>query len=146
MGITLERRGPTDSHPVLAPAYVVREQVFVREQSVPRRIEYDSHDHEAVHVLAFAAETPVGTARIRTPTPTTAKFERLAVRPSYRNQGIGSRIFDELETIAREWDCTTAQFHAQCRLQSFYERRGYEAVGAPFDEAGIQHIKMRSSL
>ena len=146
MDVTLERRGPTDSYPALAPAYVVRETVFVREQAVPRTIEYDGHDRDAVHVLAFADDTPVGTARLRVVAPRTAKFERLAVHEQYRNRGIGSRIFDELEAIARERECTEAVFHAQTRLQSFYERRGYEAVGDPFDEAGIPHVKMRQSL
>ena len=146
MEVTLERRGPTDSYPVLAPAFVVREAVFVREQAVSRRIEYDGHDREAVHVLAFADDTPVGTARIRLPTSSTAKFERLAVLKAYRNQGIGGRIFAELESIARERGCTEAVFHAQQRLLAFYKRRGYEPVGDPFDEAGIPHVKMRRVL
>ena len=32
--------------------------------------------------------------------------------------------------------------HAQAYVQSFYEDRGYAAEGDPFDEVGIEHIRM----
>jgi predicted GNAT family N-acyltransferase len=32
--------------------------------------------------------------------------------------------------------------HAQTTAIGFYERHGFKAIGLPFEEAGINHIKM----
>jgi len=36
--------------------------------------------------------------------------------------------------------------HAQAPVVDFYRRLGFEVVSEPFDEAGIEHRKMRCRL
>jgi predicted GNAT family N-acyltransferase len=38
------------------------------------------------------------------------------------------------------------ELHAQVTARRFYERAGYAAVGAEYEEAGIRHVTMRRRL
>lgn len=130
----------------LAAAFDIREAVFVDEQTVSPALEYDGKDTRAIHVLAEQHGDPIGTARLRGVTPTTAKIERLAVRRPYRQQGVGNRLMQRLERTAMSLNYQWMLLYAQRRVRTFYERRGYQAIGHPFDDADIPHIAMYRSL
>jgi predicted GNAT family N-acyltransferase len=59
-----------------------------------------------------------------------------------RGEGIGARLMDAIETAAREQGVETLVLHAQVPVEGFYTKRGYETVGAEFEEAGIPHVEM----
>ncbi len=127
-------------------AYTVRQEVFVQEQDVPEEVELDGEDGDAIHLVAYDGELPVGTARLRTVDGATGKAERLAVRADHRGEGLGRRLMERLEDIAREQDCARIHLHAQTRVEGFYDSLGYETVSDVFEEAGIPHIKMKKEL
>lgn len=124
------------------PATEVRRTVFVEEQGVNDSVELDGEDPDAHHVVAFADDTPVGTARLRIIDDDTAKAERVAVRAAYREGGIGTALMEAVEDIAREHGRTRVRLHAQTRVREFYERLDYEVVSGRFEEAGIPHVAM----
>ena len=130
----------------LADAHEVRYDVFVEEQDVDESIEWDDLDAEATHLVAYAGDRPVGTARLRESDPGVAKIERVAVRESYRDRGLGRDLMYELEDLARSGGMDEAVLHAQTRVEGFYRRLGYETVGEEFEEAGIPHVKMVKAL
>lgn len=71
------------------PLETVRREVFVKEQNVPRSMEFDGLDSSALHWLALTPEgEPVGTLRLLP----SGQIGRMAVLCVYRGQGIGSRL------------------------------------------------------
>lgn len=130
----------------LADAHEVRRAVFVEGQDVPEAVEMDGKDEAAAHLVASDGDRPVGTVRLREPAPGVAKIERVAVRQSWRRQGLGRRLMREIEALARERGMDEAVLHAQTRVADFYADLGYARTGDVFDEAGFAHVEMRKAL
>ena len=127
-------------------AHAVRRRVFIEEQGVDESVEMDGRDDEATHIAFTVGDEPVATARLRFPDDTTAKIERVAVRPASREQGLGSRVMAVAESVATDRGATTAVLHAQLPVREFYEALGYTTEGDRFEEAGIPHVAMRKPL
>jgi predicted GNAT family N-acyltransferase len=124
----------------------IRSHVFQQEQGVPVELEFDGKDEQATHFLAYFDTQPVGTVRIRMLDDTTVKLERLAVLPQFRTFGIGRKIMETaLEFLSRQ-KITTVRIHAQEAVKEFYQKLGFVAEGAIFEEAGIPHLKMSKQL
>lgn len=130
----------------LADAHAVRRAVFIDEQGVSEAEEMDEKGPEAVHVVAYDDETPVGTARLREPEPGIAKIERVAVRESHREAGLGRELMYAVEDLARLDGMDEAVVQAQTRIQGFYEGLGYRTTSDTFEEAGIPHVEMEKVL
>ncbi|MCH2077467.1 MAG: GNAT family N-acetyltransferase [Rhodobacteraceae bacterium] len=123
----------------------MRRSVFINEQGVAEADEVDGKDGDAVHLLASLNGYPVGAARVL-PMGTTAKIGRVCVLRDHRGKGIGEAIIQECHSSARRLGATRAILGAQLSALSFYERLGYRAYGAVFDDAGIDHRMMEISL
>ncbi|MFC2038444.1 GNAT family N-acetyltransferase [Chloroflexota bacterium] len=130
----------------LEDAFNVRREVFVREQEIPKEIEMDEYDSEALHVIVRTGDTVIGTARARFPAENTAKIERMAVLNDFRRRGVGSGIIDFLTGEFRKNGTSHLILHAQCVVADFYKSCGFEESGEPFMEAGIEHIQMEKRL
>ncbi|TRV79219.1 GNAT family N-acetyltransferase [Streptomyces sp. 130] len=139
-----------------AACFQVRKEVFVGEQNVPEEIEYDTHDADAVHVMAVAADgTALGTGRLlHGPAaashtggdPTVGSLGRLAVSKEARGLGVGAALVRAIEDAARSHGLTAVDLHAQTHALGFYERLGYEPYGPEFMDAGISHRAMRRTI
>jgi predicted GNAT family N-acyltransferase len=132
----------------LEACFTVRKAVFVGEQGVPAEIEYDSHDADAVHVLATDADGPLGTGRLLLPASggTVGSLGRLAVTAAGRGRGAGAALVRAIEDAARVRGLTEVDLHAQTHALGFYERLGYQAYGPEFPDAGIPHRAMRRTI
>ncbi|MGD8324895.1 MAG: GNAT family N-acetyltransferase [Gammaproteobacteria bacterium] len=123
----------------------VRFAVFVEEQAVPARLEMDDRDPQCFHVLALDADgAAVGTGRIDIAEG--GRIGRVAVLASHRGRGVGGALIQALHSHAQQCGCDEVWCHAQVSARDFYERAGYVAEGAVFEEAGIDHITMRCRL
>lgn len=122
----------------------IRETVFVREQRVPRHLEMDERDGRCLHVLAFDDGTPAGTARIDF--DRAGKIGRLAVLAGSRRRGIGTALMTYLHEQAAQRGLDAVWCHAQRSAVDFYTRLGYRVMGDPFEEAGIEHVRMERNL
>lgn len=120
----------------------VRRIVFIDEQGVPEELEVDDADPISQHLLLFAKDQPVATGRL---TPD-GHIGRLAVLKSCRNRGYGSTILKKLEQLARSRNLTEVVLAAQVTALSFYQKRGYQACGSVFMDAGIEHLMMKKVL
>jgi len=144
------RRAETDADREAALA--VRREVFVEEQGVPEDIEVDGKDDEAVHFVAVDDGTPVGAARLRATDAATVaegtvgKVERVAVVADRRGEGLGRAIMAELESTAAGLGLDELELHAQLHVEAFYDELGYETTSGVFEEAGIDHVEMRTEL
>ena len=132
-------RGPED----LRGAIAVREQVFCREQGVPREEELDGRDAEALHVVAFApgSERVIATLRLLLD-GARAKVGRVAVESDWRRRGIASRMLELALAGARERGACEARLAAQLQATGVYERAGFVIESDEFEEAGIPHVWM----
>ena len=67
------------------------------------------------------------------------KMRQVAVSPDRQRQGIGKRLVEAAEAFV---DTGEISLHAREVAVPFYEAMGYAAVGDPFLEVGIPHLKM----
>jgi len=121
----------------------VRWTVFVEEQGVRPSDEQDAHDQDdAVHALATLDGVPCGAGRLTFTAPSVAKIERMAVVDDARGKGVGAAMLRFLEAEARRRGAKRLTLNAQVSARRFYEKAGYRAAGAVFDDAGIPHVRM----
>src|SRR5690606_17410300 len=121
----------------------VRHPVFIDEQQVPAELEWDELDEPSHHVLALADDgTPIGTGRL-TPRRT---IGRMAVVRAWRGQGVGEALLQALVQKAREAGWPEVTLAAQTHALGFYARAGFLPEGEHFDDAGIDHLRMRLAL
>jgi predicted GNAT family N-acyltransferase len=123
----------------------VREDVFIKEQGIPRGIEIDADDEKSIYVLVTEDKEPLGCGRILFKEGY-AKLGRIAVKKDRRRQGIGRDICNGLMQIATEHGVKHIVLHAQLSVVKFYEKLGFSKVGNTFKEAGIEHIRMERTL
>jgi len=129
----------------LAEAFAVRLAVFVGEQGVPEAEEFDDYDFDPVTTHAIVRDLNngmvVGTARLLFPgEPGEVKIGRVAVLPAARHRGLGTMLMKALERRALlSMEPVTIFLSAQVTAASFYEKLGYQLVGAVYDEVGIPH-------
>lgn len=128
-------------------AQPVRTQVFVQEQGIDAKHEWDASDADAVHaVITNHFGHPLGTARLLKKSPGVAQIGRMAVVRVMRGSGLGGQLLNALVDIAKARGDKEVRLHAQTSAQAFYAREGFVPVGEPFDEVGITHIEMRKVL
>lgn len=120
----------------------IRTLVFIEEQAVPKDLEWDCEDADAVHLLAVdSAAQPIGTVRLLA----TGQIGRMAVLPRWRNRGVGSALLREILNIALRPGRPPPFLNAQISALPFYLNLGFEPVGEQFEEAAIPHRRMALS-
>ena len=129
-----------------AAAFALRRAVFCAEQGVAAAIEFDGLDGACRHYLARIGARTVGVARLRPYGAGAVKIERMAVAADMRGRGIGAAVLARLLADALASGAVRAVLHAQTHAAGFYARFGFAAEGAPFDEAGIEHVRMTRAL
>ena len=121
----------------------IREQVFTLEQRVDPALQWDGNDPHCRHIVIEAHDgRVVAYGRLSNE----GKIGRLAVRSELRGQGLGLRVLNALLELARQNELPRVYLHAQARALRFYERAGFSPSGAPFEEAGIEHLRMSRAL
>lgn len=129
----------------------VRHEVFVEEQKIPKELEWDAADADAVHAVAYnRLGMPLATGRYlpyaAAGRPGVVKVGRMAVKRVMRGAGVGRDVLYALMDAARQHGEQEVLLHAQRSAEPFYARLGYTVNGEPFEEAGIPHIEMQMRL
>jgi predicted GNAT family N-acyltransferase len=116
----------------------IRNQVFIIEQGVSERLEWDNEDAKCQHFIAYINNEAVGCARL----VDNKKVGRMAVLKAYRGKSIGKEILDHIKRYASQKRYTRLELSAQCHAYMFYRNSGLTACSAPYNDAGIPHIDM----
>ncbi|WP_346836406.1 GNAT family N-acetyltransferase [Microbulbifer sp. SAOS-129_SWC] len=120
----------------------VRDAVFVREQQVDPKIEWDDCEARAQHFLVLRDGTAVGTGRLLP----SGKIGRMAILQCERGTGLGLRLLAQICDFARQRGDKEVYLHAQCHAEDFYHKAGFSTAGGVFSEADIPHVKMVRAL
>jgi predicted GNAT family N-acyltransferase len=130
----------------IATCQRLRRVVFIDEQGVSEADEVDGLDPEAIHLLAFDGNRPVGTARILLKGPV-GKIGRVCVLPEARGTGLGAALIRAaLEVLRAQPGVSEAYLGSQSHATGFYEKLGFAVEGEEFQDAGIPHRHMRRAL
>jgi predicted GNAT family N-acyltransferase len=123
----------------LENAFSIRKKVFVDEQGVPLKDEFDTLNGQYEHILAYYIGQPVGTGRIPI-LEGIGKLERICILEPYWKFGIGKKIISALEEITVEKGTHQVKLHGQTQAEGFYRKLGDQASSVEFIEDGIPHI------
>lgn len=93
----------------------LRRLVFIDEQQVPEELEWDRDDDEALHYVASFEGRTLAVARVLQDPDATVKVQRVAVRQTERQRGIGRKLMDEIVRDARRSGATRVVLDAQLR-------------------------------
>jgi predicted GNAT family N-acyltransferase len=126
-------------------ALALRERVFCGEQGVDPAADRDGLDGEALQFVAVEDGEVLGTCRVLI-RDGVGRLGRMAVEPSARGRGVGALLLEEAERVTRLAGVGQVRLHAQARAVTLYARAGYEPVGEPFVEEGIDHVTMERTL
>lgn len=139
-----------------AAALAVRHEVFVLEQGVPADLEVDAFDASCDHFVLYDGAAAVGAVRLVIEPAGFAGADpasgpvghlgRLAVRRDARKSGRGGALVAAVEAHARVLGLNEMALAAQVPAIAFYQKLGYLAYGAEFDDAGLAHRWMRRTL
>lgn len=118
----------------------IRQRVFIEEQHVPIKLEWDGLDEDALHLLALNdLNEPIGCARILAQ----GAIGRMAVLKEWRRHGVGRALLDAAINICRNHGWENITVSAQAHAISFYERAGFVVCSEEYLDAGIPHRDMR---
>jgi len=137
---------PISGEEDLGAAFAIRKSVFVDEQNVELRLEFDGLDRDAKHLVATLDDKPVGTLRLRQIDNQTGKIERVAVLLEARGRAIGKALLKAALSQLKADGATSANLHAQTHALEFYAGLGFVAYGDVFDEDGLPHRAMLRDL
>lgn len=119
----------------------IRDEVFVNEQHLTDDARNDPEDDRSIHFLAYLDSEPIGTGRL-TMYGHEAQVAWVAVREGYRGTGVGNVIMRTIIDRASTAGAGYVMLNAQTHAIRFYERLGFESVGAEFYMGGIGHVVM----
>lgn len=137
MQIAIEKVNPSKNEFDIVRA--IRQEVFVVEQEVDPKEEFDAFEETSTHFLVRMDGEPAATCRYRK-TDKGTKLERFAVLKQYRRKGAGSIM---VQTCLAELDKSQKIYlHAQVDAIPLYAANGFEAYGDLFYECEIPHYAM----
>ncbi|MFN3918001.1 MAG: GNAT family N-acetyltransferase [Flavobacteriales bacterium] len=138
-----EELEPNEIHAILK----LRIDVFVVEQNCPYP-ELDGKDKYAYHLFCMEDDKALAVCRILPPGISYAEISigRVATELTCRKTGLGKSLMHEaLNRIKSIWGNTSITISAQCYLENFYRKLGFETISDIYLEDNIPHVKMMTS-
>ena len=139
---------PAQSPEELERCFAVRHAVFCVERGVSPAIERDGWDTlspDATHFLMQENGADIGALRCRY-AGDTAVIQRFCVLKEHRGQGRARGALKAVEAYCKAHGVRRIGLDAKFEVCGFYEKCGYRSISAPFEEAGIPHVKMAKEL
>ena len=129
----------------LHDVFALRSEVFVVEQMCVYQ-DIDGKDTDAFHVLGHLENEIIAYARIvnrGVSYPDYIAIGRIVVAKQKRGQQIGHDLVTFcLEQVKKIFHEQKIKISAQAHLEQFYNKHGFEKMGAVYLEDGIPHIAM----
>jgi len=116
----------------------IRTTVFVDEQGIDSRIDFDGLDEVATHVLVFFQDEAIATGRMLDD----GHIGRIAVLKEHRKHGVGAKVLQALLENAQVKGFSRVYLGSQTHATGFYKKLGFTICGEVFMDAGLEHIEM----
>lgn len=125
----------------------LRMAIFVLEQKCIY-LDLDDMDQSAMHLFAMHQDQLIAYARIQiNDLNTSAVIRRVVVHQDFRKIRLGTTLMlKTLDYIESLKNISHIELSAQFHLKNFYEGLGFHAVGKPYLDTEILHIKMIKDL
>lgn len=121
----------------------IRERVFVCELHIPKDIEFDSLDCNAIHVLVTDDyQAPVATGRLCTD----GLIGRIAVLPEHRNRSVYKSLLTYIVNLAQQQGCECVSINCILNEVERFKHNGFQQQGIVFMEAGIPRQRMQCAI
>jgi predicted GNAT family N-acyltransferase len=121
----------------------IREKVFVYELHIPKRVEFDSQDKLAHHVLVtHNSNAPVATGRLCTD----GLIGRIAVLPAHRNRHVYTSLLTFIVNLAANDGHQVISINCILSEVERFKRNGFIQQGGVFMEAGIPRQRMQCQV
>ena len=130
-----------ESKKALLDHFRIRGEVFIVEQAIDWTEEFDPADYQATLFVLYENDEAIGAARLYK-----NKVGRVAVLKAHRHRQAGSQLMLAVEAHARQHGIKRLELGAQLPVIPFYENLGYQAYGAIFLDAEIEHRMMEKDL
>lgn len=133
-----------DSTTEFIDAIRIRVDVFITEQKCKPGWEPDSDDKVSEQYIAVIDKEIVATARVRVSKNKEFKIERMAVKNTFRNKGIGKGLVNYIVNEIKKNNPGKIWMQAQVQAKEFYEKCGFKVTSEPYDlwDLGIPHLDM----
>ncbi len=121
-----------------------RAQVFIVEQTCVYQ-DLDGKDMNAYHLCIRENGELVAYMRVldRGVSYPEASLGRIITTSKGRARGLGALILKEgIKVAVERFEADKLVISAQCQARGFYEKEGFFAVGEPYLEDDIPHVKM----
>ena len=125
----------------------LRWRVLRKPWNQPRGSEQDSLEDKSFHLMIQDAAVTLAVGRLHLNSPEEAQVRYMAVDPAHQGSGLGRKILQGLESLARSQGVKRIVLNSRPNAVSFYARQGYETIGPGETLFGeIQHTKMCKDL
>lgn len=122
----------------------LRSAVFVVEQNCLFQ-DMDDSDAQAIHLMAWSGDRLLAYARCFAPGVKfgEASIGRIATHMAARGTGLGQLLVQKaIDLVSTTWSPQPIRIGAQARLKKFYQGLGFDDMGIPYVEDGIDHLEM----
>lgn len=127
-------------------ALSIRRAVFIDEQDVSESLEIDGNDEQCWHVVGYLDALPIVTARFyifNQSDKLCLKLQRIATSASYRRQGYGRALMEQVIEWAHQQKISQIHLSSQIQAIGFYQKVGFNASNdLIYLDAGIEHQDM----
>lgn len=137
---------PVKNQQELEDMFYQRWLVLRSPLGMERGSERDSHEDTAFHLVAMYDRTIIASARLRELSPELGSISYVAVLPEFQNQGIGTKLIQNLITKAQDKNIKTLRLMSRINACKFYHKLGFSEQDNPFNFWGIPHVFMQLKI
>lgn len=123
-----------------------RWQLLRKPLGLKRGSEQDALEKTSLHIAAFHNEKIIAVGRLQIENNDTARIRYMAVDDAIRKQGVGSRLLEELEHLAKTKNVKKFWLYARETAVMFYLKNNYEINGVAASDLEIPHQRMQKIL
>ena len=124
----------------------LREAVLRRPLCLTITREELADDASRQHFCALSYGVVVGSVSLKPLDETTLQLKQMAVAEDRRGEEVGAHLLAHAEAWGSSGGFFVMVLNARIGVEGFYTRFGYRAVGEPFDENTVPHIRMTKQL
>ena len=124
----------------------LREAVLRKPLGLTVTSEKLADDTTRQHFCALSYSAVVGSVSLKPLDESTLQLKQMAVAEERRGQGVGAHLLAHAEAWGSSGGFFVMVLNARMGVEGFYARFGYQALGKPFAENTIPHIRMTKRL